>query len=136
MNELIWDAFGQSDTIDIIAVIVNFYLSNFLAMVLLRNNPVIILNKILILLITGVLIGAGELFLGYFIVNDIFGFGENPTLFIMLFLFFVIMLFGGPRYFFIKCLEQVVLFMNAFFEGLKTNLLNNALKKAKKNKDS
>ena len=131
-SDLIWDVFGQSDTIDTIAVVTNFYLSNFLAMALLRNNSVIIINRILILLITGILLGVGELLLGYYIVNDIFGLGENPVFFIMLFLFFIVVLFGGPRYFFIKVLEQLLVFVNAFFTGLQNNTAKRFLDKASK----
>ncbi len=131
-SDLLWDVFGQSNTIDTIAVITNFYLSNFLAMVLLRKNSVTVLNWVLILLMTGLLIAVGELYLGYYILNDIFGFGENAVLFTMLILFVFVMFYGGPLFFIKLALDQVILFINAFFDGLQKNTMDRFIARARK----
>jgi len=133
-SDLLWDVFGQSNTIDTIAVITNFYLSNFLAILLLRNNSVIVLNRILIYLVTGILLAVGEMYLGYYLIYNVFNFGDGVGFFAMLFLFFIVFLFGGPFFFFKLIPDEILMFINAFFDGLKTNMVNSALKKAKKNK--
>lgn len=131
-SDILWDVFGHSDTIDGIAVIINFYLSNFLAMILLRNNSVIVLNKILIYLITGILLGVGEMYLGYYLIYDVFGFGDGVGFFAMLFLFFIVFLFGGPFFFFKKIPNELLMFIDAFFTGLQNNTTERFLSRAGK----
>ena len=131
-SDILWDIFGQSDTIDTIAVIINFYLSNFLAMILLRNNSVIVLNRVLIYLITGILMGVGEMYLGYYMIYDVFRFGDGFGFFAMLFLFFIVFLFGGPFFFFKLIPNELLMFINAFFAGLQNNTTERFLNRAHK----
>ena len=129
-NELLWEYVGNSGTIDTIAVIVNFYLCNFIVWILLYKNPIVILNKVIIYLLTGILLLIGELMLGYYILNNLMGLGEMGVLTGMIFVFVVAAAFGGPMSLLGLVLKDLINFNNSFWDGLKQNAIDNAIKKS------
>jgi len=131
-NELLWEYVGNSDTIDTIAVIANFYLCNFIVWILLYKNPVVILNKVGIYLLTGILLLIGELMLGYYILNDLMGFGELGVLTGMFFVFIIAFALGGPMFLLRLLLKDLLNFNNSFWDGLKQNAIDNAIKRSQK----
>lgn len=140
--DFVENIFGSSDTVSAFTFIINFYLSNLLAMILFRKNPIMLFNRGLILLITGLSLLVGEITLVWYVIFVLFDANEGFWSFTFFFFgFLTIVSIGGIRQILVKLLNDLQLFFELFFEGLKKNTINRALKKAnvtkyQKNKNS
>ena len=131
LGEPLYDLFGKNSFGEPLAIVVNFYLCNFLVLILIRGS-LARLNKILLYLGTGLILLISELYLGYYLIFEIFNMNDNWVIeMIFLALFFVP--FGGVLYFLKLALAQLTTHTGEFFDGIQRNTQKRFLDKDIKN---
>ena len=131
LGEPLYDLFGKNSFVNPIAIVVNFYLCNFLALILIRGS-LARLNKILLYLGTGLILLITELYLGYYLIFEIFNMNDDWVIEMIFLLALFFVPFGGVLYFLKLALAQLTTHMGEFFKGIQTNTQKRFLDKASK----
>jgi hypothetical protein len=135
--EYVEDVFGNSDAVQFSTYIINFYASNLLAVLLFRNYPIVLINRVMLLVATGIGLLIGEFVLIWFIIYRVFDM-EVGFWSVILFFFsaLILLMYGGVRQILMLILNDMQTAVESSFDGLQKNLINQALEKNKKNTPS
>ena len=129
LGEPLYELFGKNSIVAPLAIVVNFYLCNFLALILIRGS-LARLNKILLYLGTGIILLVSELYLGYYLIFEIFGMNDNWVIEMIFLLALFFVPFGGVLYFLKLALAQLTTHTGEFFDGIQKNTQKRFLDKA------
>jgi len=138
LEEIIFSYFPHTELIYFIAIVVNFYICNFLS-ILLSPSSLARLNKSLLFLVTGLLVLAVEIYIGYYLIFEIFGLNDKFIFEVIALLLIIFVPFGGLLFFLKSTLDPIVTHFSEFLDGIQKNtqdrFLNEAKKQAKPSKN-
>lgn len=131
LGEPLYDLFGRNSFVEPLAILVNFYLCNFLALILI-NGSLKRLNKILLYLGTGLILLICELYLGYYLIFEIFSMNDNWVIEMVVLLAFFFVPYGGVIHFLKLAIAQLTTHTGEFFDGLQRDTQKRFITQAQK----
>ena len=131
LGEPLYKLFGENSYVEPLAIVMNFYLCNFLALLIIRGS-LARLNKILLYLGTGLSLLIGELYLGYYFIFEIFDMNDKWVIEMMFVLALFFLPFGGILYFLKLAIGLLTTHASEFFNGIQKDTQKRFIKQAKK----
>jgi hypothetical protein len=131
LGQPFYDYFCANCIAEPIALIINFYLCNSIALVIV-NSSLGRLNRILLYFVTGLILLVVELYLSYYLIFEVFRMNDKWVIEIVFLLAMIFVPLGGIRYFIGLAVSEFKNHTVGFFDGLQKNTQNRFLENAKK----